>query len=70
MTTNDQGIYLYRTLAPNQEGICRCAHRQLVHQDTLQIGHGWCLMRCSCRKFRWVAFRDDITGFPLKEGAA
>ena len=57
-----------RRFAPGREGICRCAHRQLLHNDSFQVGHGECLLPgCRCRKFTWVAFRDDVTGFPVKE---
>lgn len=44
-----------QTLVGTLQEFCSCTHMKILHTDTVQENHGFCIVRdCRCEKFTWV----------------
>jgi hypothetical protein len=44
-----------QTLVGTLQEFCSCTHMKILHTDTVQENHGFCIVRdCRCGKFTWV----------------
>lgn len=45
----------------SKEEFCICCHMRLAHIDTIQEGHGYCIVKgCQCNRFTWAGIGNPL----------